>query len=355
MNPGFLEILKATAEEQRDLFLGAARRLGTPEQNIEKDFWVCWILDALFNGLEKGGPRLLFKGGTSLSKAFGLISRFSEDIDITVFRDDLGQPASLADLETLSGKKRRAKLDAIKGACQEFIQGALVTGLNRLIEKAMEEAGIDTTRVRLALDEEDPDRQSLLFWYPTATTQQEGYVRPAVKIEAGAKSALDPHQTVTIKPFVAEEIPRLSLAVANITTVAPERTFWDKVLMLHGLRRWYEKRGVIRHEGQRVSRHYYDVHCLAQSESGERALSDLDLALDCSRHAHMFFGSPDLDLATARPGSFALAPDEGMIRDLRRDYERMSGMIIGPAPGFENVIDSIRTLQDRLNRHADTP
>ncbi len=98
MNPGFLQILKAPVEERRDLFLGAARRLGTPEENIEKDFWVCWILDALFNGLEKSGPRLLFKGGTSLSKAYALISRFSEDIDITVFRDDLGQPVSIADL-----------------------------------------------------------------------------------------------------------------------------------------------------------------------------------------------------------------------------------------------------------------
>lgn len=116
MNRGFLEILKASVEERRDLFLGAAHRLGTPEQNIEKDFWICWTLDTLFNGLEKGGPRLLFKGGTSLSKAYGLISRFSEDIDITVFRHDLCQPASFADLEALSGKKRRAKLDAIKRA-----------------------------------------------------------------------------------------------------------------------------------------------------------------------------------------------------------------------------------------------
>jgi hypothetical protein len=125
--------------------------------------------------------------------------------------------------------------------------------------------------------------------------------------------------------------------------------------MLHGLRRWYGKRGVIRHQGQRVSRHYYDVHCLAQSEIGERALSDFDLALDCARHAHMFFGSPDLDLESARPGSFALTPDEGMTRDLRRDYERMSGMIIGPVPAFEKVIESIRTLEERLNRHANRP
>jgi hypothetical protein len=90
LNPAFHSVITASDAERLDLFLGASARLGTAVQNIEKDFWVCWTLDALFNGLKAGGPRLLFKGGTSLSNAFGLIARFSEDIDITVFRDDLG-------------------------------------------------------------------------------------------------------------------------------------------------------------------------------------------------------------------------------------------------------------------------
>ena len=107
MNPDFQAVIAANDAERRDLFLGTAARLGTAVQNIEKDFWVCWTLDALFNGLA-AGPRLLFKGGTSLSKAFGLISRFSEDIDITVFRDDLGQKADVAELDALSGKIGRA-------------------------------------------------------------------------------------------------------------------------------------------------------------------------------------------------------------------------------------------------------
>jgi len=89
---------------------------------------------------------------------------------------------------------------------------------------------------------------------------------------------------------------------------------------------------------------------MTRSEIAKTALSNFDLALDCARHARMFFGSPDLDLATARPGSFALTPDERMARDLRRDYERMAGMIIGPAPDFESVIESIRNLEEQLNR-----
>lgn len=103
MNAAFDEILRAEAQTRSGLFAATAQRLGTTPQNVEKDFWVCWTLDALFNGLGDG-PRLLFKGGTSLSKAFGLIQRFSEDIDVTVFRDDLGIPASVEELAGLSGK-----------------------------------------------------------------------------------------------------------------------------------------------------------------------------------------------------------------------------------------------------------
>lgn len=114
MNEDFTAVIDATDKERLDLLLATSARMGSAVQNVEKDFWVCWTLDALFNGLEPEGPRLLFKGGTSLSKAFGLISRFSEDIDITVFRGDLGQDVEVEALGGLSGKQRRKRLDAIR-------------------------------------------------------------------------------------------------------------------------------------------------------------------------------------------------------------------------------------------------
>lgn len=122
MNAAYDEILRAEAQTRSGLFATTAQRLGTTPQNVEKDFWVCWTLDALFNGLGDG-PRLLFKGGTSLSRAFGLIQRFSEDIDVTACRDDLGIPASVEELTSLSGKKRSAAWDAIKEACEAYING----------------------------------------------------------------------------------------------------------------------------------------------------------------------------------------------------------------------------------------
>ena len=147
MNPGFSDFLKATSRDRRDVFLGTARSLGTPEANVEKDFWVTWTLDVLFNGLPEAGPRLLFKGGTSLSKAYGLSSRFSEDIDITVFRADLGHAASIEELQSLSRKKREASLDAIKSACRQYIQQILLTQFVHIVESTLAASGIDSLRL----------------------------------------------------------------------------------------------------------------------------------------------------------------------------------------------------------------
>jgi hypothetical protein len=101
--------------------------------------------------------------------------------------------------------------------------------------------------------------------------------------------------------------------------------------------------------GQRVSRHYYDVYRLLASEIGQKATGDAAMAEDCVRHARMFFSRPDLDLASAVPGSFALTPHDGMLVDLRRDYEAMSGMVFGPIPTVDQVVRLLTTLERRLN------
>jgi hypothetical protein len=281
MNPNFNTITQASDEERRGLFLTAAARLGTTVQNVEKDFWVCWTLEALFNGLPPGGPRLLFKGGTSLSKAFGLISRFSEDIDITVFRQDIGEPIEAADLDALSGKQRRIRLERIRSACQQYITEGMAAQLREIAARAM-----PADRFRVDLDPDDPDQQTLLFWYPAVTAAPGGYIRSAVKIEAGAKSALDPHEAAIVIPYIADDLPDLDMAVHNVTTVKPERTFWDKTIILHGLRQWHD-----------------------------------------------------------RP----LVPSQPMREALARDYVAMGGMIFGPLPKINDVLHAIEASESRLN------
>jgi len=349
VNDAFKKVISAGNEALRDLFVTTAGRMGTAVQYVEKDFWVCWTLDVLFHGLRESAPRLLFKGGTSLSKGFGLIDRFSEDIDVTVFRSDLGQAATAEHLEALSGKQRRAKLDSIKAACQVFIQGPLCDDLRAAARELASATGMPENSYRIELDGDDRDQQSLLFWYPTATTAAGEYVRSAVKIEGGAKSALEPNVPTTVKPYVNDDLAGVDLRVHGITTVEAGRTFWDKVIILHGVRRWHDNRGELRQGGQRVSRHYYDVFRLLRSDTARRAVTNLDLAIDCARHARMFFDSRDLDLIHAMPGTFALVPSRSMREALRRDYDAMAPMVLGAVPPFDDVISSVAALEKQLN------
>lgn len=339
----YRQVITAPPGDRLDLFLSAANRLGTPVGNVEKDFWVCWTLNALYHRRPSGGPRLLFKGGTSLSKAYGLIHRFSEDIDVTVFRDDLGETASIADLQALSNKKRQVKLNAIRDACRAYVTGPLREALSDMLHADTGGLG------RIEIDDADPDGQTLLVWYPEVEPRDDTYVRPAVRIESGAKSALDPNQPALVRPYVADEASELGLDIPDVTTIQAGRTFWDKIVIAHGLRRWYERRGVLRQEGQRVSRHYYDLHCLLGSETGESALSDRRLATECVEHARMFFNRPDFDLASAAPGSFAVRPVEGMLDALGRDYASTTAMIFGDAPPFDDVLASIEALDSAVN------
>jgi hypothetical protein len=348
MNLGYNKIIAARDIDRRDLFLSAAQRLGTTVQNTEKDFWVCWTLDALFNRLEQGGPRLLFKGGTSLSKSYSLISRFSEDIDVTVFRSDLGEDMSLEGLEGLSKKKQSRRLDDIKTACQRYINDKLRTELDEIAKKTMTEAGRNPTELRVVLDENEIDKQSLLIHYPS-DVEKAGYVQPSIKIESGAKSALDPNEPTRIVPYLATDIadPE-SLAVAGVTTIKPERTFLDKILILHGMTYYFEATGTLRGNG-RMSRHYYDVHRLTAGAVGQNACSNAGLIADCVRHAKMFFYRKNTGLEDAKRGSFRLLPSAAMLNPLRRDYEAMATMIFGDVPTFDAVLTSIAQAEDRLN------
>lgn len=233
----------------------------------------------------------------------------------------------------------------MRAACRACIAGPLLEQLGRLAASAIPDG-----RFRLELDLDDKDEQTLLFWYPAVTARSnDDYIRSAVKIESGAKSALEPHVAATVAPYVAHELPDMDLAVGGVTTVKPERTFWDKVIILHGLRQWHDRRGELRHGGQRVSRHYYDVHQLLQAALAGEWLADRALALDCARHARLFFGSADLGLESAAPGAFTLTPGAAMRDALAKDYEAMAGMVFGAIPSLSDVLGSVQRLEGTIN------
>ena len=138
--------------------------------------------------------------------------------------------------------------------------------------------------------------------------------------------------------------------VPDVRTIDAERTFWDKAVILHGLRNWFETRGELKQDGQRISRHYYDLHCMLETDAGRAAVVDLELGADCVAHAKTFFNRPDFNLATAEPGTFSIAPPEDMAVRLMGDYKNTEAMIFGEAPSFDAILASIAALEGQLNR-----
>ena len=263
MNRTFKSFLNFREQDRIEVFTEAARHLRTLPRYMEKDFWVCLVLDVLYNGLPDGHPKLLFKGGTSLSKAFGLVQRFSEDIDIVVYHEGLGfegeRDPTLA--ENLSNKKREVLFEDLRTACSDYILTDLKRDLTTLVDEISEGCQVYP-------DSSDPDRQTLLVEYPSLYPgSDDAYVVPRVKIEAGARSALEPRLIRAVAPYIADELD-WSLDAENITVITPERTYLDKLLILHGVHCGYRNAGRLPTEKQRISRHYYDAAMITSLPAG---------------------------------------------------------------------------------------
>ena len=357
----FIEILSSGVDERRALFASAASDLETRAENIEKDLYVCWILDFLFNRRPNDPVRLYFKGGTSLSKAYGLIQRFSEDIDIGIYKADINVPleAEIAALPSIN-QQQKALAEQVDEAARQYISGPLKNLLRAEIATLEEKTGLtghftlsfgyDNYRRREALD-------VLVVGYKSVFDTSDGYVEAAVRIEGGARPDPLPTELRQIVPYVASEMRKgTDLMVHNVMTVRPERTFWEKVLILHAMTEMTEKRGLGENPERKVpdlnrySRHYYDVHQIwTHPDYGIATASTLELAEASRRHKELMFRAPDHRYDRAIPGSFRLVPTEDMLKKLATDYRKMSGMIFGMPPKFETVMTSILELQNYLN------
>ena len=344
MNTDFERFLSQPAQIRKELFDNTARRLKTQARNIEKDLWVCLSLDVVFNRLPDGHPRSLFKGGTSLSKGHDLIHRFSEDVDIVNYREDLdfGPDRDPTISGELSNKKRKALFEELKTACGNYIRNDLSAALETLMGE----------HCQIMPDEEDPDRQTLLIRYPTLYPRDDkAYVQPVVKLEAGARSALDPNTMVTIEPYISDEIKDgFSLAVPNIRTIEPTRTYLDKLMILHGAHCGYRDQNRVPTDKQRVSRHYYDVAMLTGTDVEKAALADEALVASVREHNKIAFRQAWRKMDEAVPGTFCIAPPVELHAALERDYDAMRGMMFGDAPDFKWIVEQLRITDDTANR-----
>jgi hypothetical protein len=227
------------SEDRRRTFCEQAQeKWGFPPPTIEKDFWVCWTLKKLFS-LSEWGARLTFKGGTSLSKGWALIERFSEDIDIVIDRAALGFGGDKAPDYAPSKKQIKKRLKALRKTSRRCVNETLLPLLSEVISHEMP----GDLSWQLDQDPDDPDRQTLLFTYPTAFPDQLAYLRQVVKIELGARSDIEPTQEIDIHPYIADAFPdQLPQAHFSVRAVSPERTFWEKAMLLLMKKRFARRR-----------------------------------------------------------------------------------------------------------------
>src|SRR5439155_14935573 len=198
------DIVKLNPEERRIFFEGTATPRNIQAQIVEKDFWVCWTLKELFQ-LPVIGEHLISKGGTSLSKVFKVIERFSEDIDVSIDRGFLGFGGTNEPEAGASNKEKQRRIEALKVACQQKIATELLPALEAVIKSMVRR----DEKWSLRSDDDDPDNQTLLFDYPTSFSPDvTSRIRRSVKIEMSARADHWPCETKTITPFVAEAFPQ---------------------------------------------------------------------------------------------------------------------------------------------------
>ena len=337
-------IAKASAAERTDLFQRAAAAL-QPQRApaiVEKDFWVCWTLRRMFEVLHFQ-PRLIFKGGTSLSKAYKAIERFSEDVDLSLSRTDLGFADKHDPEESgISKSESKRRLDKLVAACTTTISDQLLPSLAADFKGVLGNSGW-----KLELDPSDP--QTIIFSYPQAVQLAgvDAYIRPAIRLELGARSDDWPAAEREITPYAAEVFPEAFTVArsSRIHTLEAVRTFWEKATLLHAeYHRSRESRSP-----ERLSRHYYDLFKLSQLDIGNDALGQLDILERVIEHKKLFFASAWASYDTAAPGGFRLVPPDHRIEDLRRDYKQMEPMIYGAYPEWEKITEGLTELERRIN------
>ncbi len=312
--------------------INTARKKNLPPAIVEKDLYVCYILDYLFNRFEYK-EFLEFKGGTSLSKGYNLINRFSEDIDVVLRADVLN--VDLKDIITLESKNQKMKqAEALNNRALQFYAETLIPILERDLASELDiEFKVTLNKKELAI----------YIKYPSSF--QNAYVKDSVKLEIGPLAAWTPCETKEISCFIAQEYPQLFERIEfPVLITKPVRTFWEKAVILH--------QEAHREDGDvplRYFRHYYDLYKMYSTFVKQEAFSNLDLLNEVRTFTMTFYYRGWAKFEEALPGSFMLYPNKNSISKLKDDYNEMTEMIFGGSPSFEDVLDVIKKLENEIN------
>ena len=327
-------IAQVSAKERENLFIAAANKMNIKSAIIEKDFWVCFTLDYLFHK-SKWKDAFVFKGGTSLSKAYNLIERFSEDIDLILDWRVLGYKIN-EPWEERSNTKQQVFLEEARNRLFAFLKNEFAPIFKADLKNYIE----DDYDVYI----DDNDSGVVCFAYPR--TFSSDVILNEIRLEIGAMAAFTPTQKAIITPYLAQCYPQVfDLQNTEILTTTPERTFWEKATILHQEAHRPETSKI----PLRYSRHYYDLYCMANTSTKNQAISNPDLLEKVTEFKRKFYPRGWARYDLAKFGTLKLSPAKHSIPVLKEDYKNMQSMIYGDYPSFDEILETIEKLEKEIN------
>ncbi|MFY1026497.1 nucleotidyl transferase AbiEii/AbiGii toxin family protein [Actinobacillus seminis] len=326
-----------STNEQREILQYYSDKLSMRDIVLEKDIWLCWVLDIIFN-IPNRHP-MAFKGDTSLSKVFGAINRFSEDVDITLDYRFFDIPGSFS--PNMSKTKAKLFSEKLKEAVKECRNGVVVPALKSALKELPQACYLNT----------DDSGEKIWIGYPSvlSTSQSNQYVKEDVLIELGGRNVINPNETHVVRPYIATENQLVHFPKPNVVVLSPQRTFWEKATLIH-----VECHRGIRQNAERLSRHWYDLVKLYEQDIGKLAIDNYDLLKDVVDHKSIFFNSSYANYDDCLNNKFILIPNENNLLELQKDYNEMhnAGMIYDSNTfTFEYVIDRMKEIEMKINSY----
>ena len=330
------EWFKLTEQNRQNIFLEISKKMTLPPAAIEKDWWVVRTLQLVFQTAI--AEHTVFKGGTSLSKAWNLIDRFSEDIDLALDRKFLGFEKE--DLEMSGSQVRKLREQSLKYISSTYFP---------LLQKTFHDAGFTGVKLQLSeIKSKDEDPVKIEVSYPTVTEKSE-YLPPRVLVEIGSRSLIEPFTDKMFSSFVGEHFKGRSFADNSISipTVNPERTFLEKIFLLH--EEYQKPAGKIKVD--RLSRHLYDIEKMMDTEFAEKALADKNLYQHIVTHRRTITPLRGIDYANHAPDKINPIPADNIVAAWKKDYEQMQqSMIYRESLPFDKLLERLNNLKSRINQ-----
>lgn len=332
--------------EQERMFIvnDVAAKKNIEPESVEKDWWVTIVLKALFE--MNCADYLLFKGGTSLSKGWGLINRFSEDIDIAINKSFYKDIKGLQCAEC----RNNNQIKNLRKANRDYILGEFADELDSVLRR-FGLSGYRIERITMHNDhgnqapiDHDKDPACIMVHFPTSSGGGSGYLSPHVKVEVSGLSMSEPFENKHIRSIISEFYPDDDTeTVADINTVSPTRTFLEKAFLLN------EEFQRINPRTRRQSRHLYDLEHLMDTEYGMEAIENFDLYKSIVKHREKFYHVGGVDYYTDMPDKITFVPKGDLLEKFRADYQQMKDlMIFNDKIDFDYIITRLEELQKRF-------